>query len=118
LYIYQQLKKFNDFLMIILLDLTQLSKGIIGCLRNYCHRKQTHRQEALKMRKVRTSRISSSNPALLFSRGVEQIVSDHLAQQPRFDDQELLAIQRTPKQQQPSSNLFSLLLQQLFWQKC
>jgi len=70
------------------------------------------------MRKVRTSKISNSSPALMFSRGVEQIVSDHLMQQPGFDDQELLAIQRSPKEQQPGGNLFSHLLQQLFWQKC
>jgi hypothetical protein len=70
------------------------------------------------MRKVSTSGLSSNNPALMFSRGVEQIVSDHLMQQPRFDDQELLAIRRSPKEQQSGGNLFSLLLQQLFGQKC
>jgi len=70
------------------------------------------------MRKVRTSRISNSNPALMFSRGVEQIVSDHLAHAPRFEDQELKSMQRSPKKQEYSGNMFSHLLQHIFWQKC
>jgi hypothetical protein len=109
--------KFNDYLMFILVYLTQFSKEFIGWVRNYCHRKQIHRYEAPKMRKVRNSGISSSNPALMFSRGVEQIVSDHIANQPRYEDQELKAIQRAPEKQAKSESLFSILLQQLFWQR-
>ena len=104
--------------MIILLDLMHFSKEFIGCLRNYCHRKQKPRQRGTKMRKVRTSRISNSSPALMFSRGVEQIVSDHMAHTPRFEDQELKSMQRSPEKQAHKGNLFSVLLQQLFWQKC
>ena len=70
------------------------------------------------MRKVRTSRISNSSPALMFSRGVEQIVSDHMAHAPRFEDQELKSMQRSPGKQAHKGNLFSVLLQQLFLQKC
>ena len=70
------------------------------------------------MRKVRTSGFSSNNPALMFARGVEQIVSDHMAKHPLYDDQELLARQRSPGKQANKGNLFSVLIQQLFWQKC
>ena len=69
------------------------------------------------MRKVKSSGLSSNNPALMFSRGVEQIISDHMSQQPKFDDQELLAMQRSSKKQADKGSLFSILTQQLFWQK-
>ncbi len=101
--------------MIILVYLTQFSKEFIGRERNYCHRKQTHRNEAPKMRKVRNSGFSSNNPALMFSRGVEQIVSDHMTKQPRCDDYELLAIERSPVKERNSVSLFGILIQQLFW---
>jgi hypothetical protein len=68
------------------------------------------------MRKVRTSGFNSS-PALMFSRGVEQIISDHMSRQSKFDDQELLVGQRSPKKQADKGSLFSILIQQLFWQK-
>ncbi len=69
------------------------------------------------MRKVKSSELSSNNPALMFSRGVEQIISDHMSQQSKYDDQELLAMQRSPKKQEVKGSLFSILTQQLFWQK-
>ncbi len=53
----------------------------------------------------------------MFSRGVEQIISDHMSQQSKYDDQELLAMQRSPKKQEVKGSLFSILTQQLFWQK-
>ncbi len=102
--------------MIILLDLTQLGKEIIGAGRECLHRKQNPRQRGTKMRKVRTLGFSSNNPALMFARGVEQIVSDHRAKHPLYDDQELLARQRSPDKQQNNGSLFSILIQQLFWQ--
>ena len=68
------------------------------------------------MRKVRTSGLSN-NPALMFSRGVEQIISDHMSRQSQYDDQELLAMQRSPKKQANQGSLFSILTQQLFWHK-
>ncbi len=104
--------------MIILLDLTQLGKEIIEAGRKCFHRKQNPRQRGTKMRKVRTSGFSSNNPALMFARGVEQIVSDHMSRQTKYDDQELLAMQRSPGKQANKGNLFSVLIQQLFWQKC
>ena len=53
----------------------------------------------------------------MFSRGVKQIISDHMSQQPKFDDQELLAMQRSSNKQEDKGSLFSILIQQLFWQK-
>jgi hypothetical protein len=67
------------------------------------------------MRKVRTSGISNSSPALMFSRGVEQIVSDHIVQRPKFDDQELRAMQRSPSKHANNGSLLGFLVQQLFW---
>jgi len=104
--------------MIILLDLMHFSKEFIGCLRNYCHRKQNTRQRGTKMRKVRTSRISNSSPALMFSTGVEQIIGNHMAHAPRFEDQELRSMQRSPGKWAYKGNLFSVLLEQFFLQKC
>lgn len=67
------------------------------------------------MRKVSTSGLSSNNPALMFSRGVEQIVSDHMERKQTFDDQERLAKQGSAKKQADNGSLFSTLIQQLFW---
>jgi len=67
------------------------------------------------MRKVSTSGLSSNNPALMFSRGVEQIVSDHMERKQTFDDQERLAKQGSAKKQADNRSLFSVLIQQLFW---
>ena len=67
------------------------------------------------MRKVSTSGLSSNNPALMFSRGVEQIVSDHIERKQNFDDQERLAMQGSAKKQADNGSLFSVLIQQLFW---
>ena len=67
------------------------------------------------MRKVSTSGLSSNNPALMFSRGVEQIVSDHMERKQTFDDQERQAMQGSAKQQANNGSLFSVLIQQLFW---
>ena len=69
------------------------------------------------MRKVKSSGLSNNNQALMFCRGVEQIISDHMSRQSKFDDQELLAMQRSPKKQADKGSLFSILVQQLFWQK-
>lgn len=102
--------------MIILLDLTQLGKGIIEAGRECFHRKQNPGQRGTKMRKVRNTGFSNNNPALMFARGVEQIVSDHMAKHPQYDDQALPASQRSPEKQQNNGSLFSILIQQLFWQ--
>jgi hypothetical protein len=67
------------------------------------------------MKKVRNSEFSSNNPALLFSRGVEQIVSDHTVKQPRYEDQELVVRQSNSVKQQNSESFLSTFIQQLFW---
>ncbi len=67
------------------------------------------------MRKVSTSGLSSNNPALMFSRGVEQIVSDHMARQQNLDEQGLPAVKPSPKKQADNGSLFGVLIQQLFW---
>jgi hypothetical protein len=67
------------------------------------------------MRRVKTHNINN-NPLAMFAVGVEQIVSDHMSQPSKYDDQELRAMQRSPKKQADTGNLFSILIQQLFWQ--
>ena len=68
------------------------------------------------MRRVRTQRSSNSNPLAMFAVGVEQIVSDHMSQPSKYDDQELRAMQRSPKKLADTASLFSYLTLQLFWQ--
>lgn len=61
------------------------------------------------MRRVRNH---SSNPALLFARGVESMVSDRLHHPGKFDQQELRAKSRISKKQEAHENLFSILMRQ------
>jgi hypothetical protein len=68
------------------------------------------------MRRVRNHKSSNISPLAMFAVGVEQIVSDQMSQQSKYDDQELLAMQRSLKKQADKGSLFSVLLQQLFWQ--
>lgn len=64
------------------------------------------------MRKVRNQRNQSANPSLLFARGVESLVSEHL-QRPRFQElDEIEEKQRVATRQEPRTNLFSLLMRQ------
>lgn len=37
------------------------------------------------------------------------------SQQSKYDDQELRAMQRSPKRNKPTTSLFSLLTEHLFW---
>jgi hypothetical protein len=67
------------------------------------------------MRRVKTHN-SNNNPLAMFAVGVEQIVSDHMSQPSKYDDQELRAMQRSPKKQADTGSFFSILIQQLFWQ--
>ncbi len=67
------------------------------------------------MRRVRTHNIDN-HPLIMFAAGVEQVVSDHMSQPSKYDDQELRAMQRSPKNQADTGGLFSILMQQLFWQ--
>ncbi|MDH3221678.1 MAG: hypothetical protein OEO19_19270 [Gammaproteobacteria bacterium] len=64
------------------------------------------------MRRVRNQRPQSANPGLLFARGVEQLVSDHLHHPSRRDEQELQTMQRATVEQEPRGRLFNVLLRQ------
>jgi len=108
--------KFNDFLMIILWDLTTLRKEINGDLQECLHRNQKNSKEEPKMRRVRNHKSSNISPLATFAVGVAQVGSDHISQQSNYDDQELRAMQRSPKKQVERGSLFSVLLQRLFWQ--
>jgi hypothetical protein len=52
----------------------------------------------------------------MFAFGVEQIVSDHMSQPSKYDDQELRGMQRSPKKLAGTGSLFSILTRQLFWE--
>ena len=67
------------------------------------------------MRRVRT-RNSNNNPLPMIAVGVKQIVSDYTSQPSKYDDQELRAMQRSPKKLAGTSSLFSILTRQLFWE--
>ena len=67
------------------------------------------------MRKVRIQN-SNNNPLAMFTTGVKQIDSDQMSQPSKYDDQELRAMQRSPKKQDYNGSLFSVLTRQLFWQ--
>lgn len=69
------------------------------------------------MRRVRNYKSSNTSPLAMFSVGIEQIVSDHMLRQPEYDDQELRAMQRSPKKEVVKGNLFSDLFKLLFWDR-
>ncbi len=67
------------------------------------------------MRRVRNQNIHSANPALMFARGVESIVSDHLknAQHQRHDNEaEQRNKQRAAARSEPQGNFLGLLMRQ------
>jgi hypothetical protein len=64
------------------------------------------------MRRIRNQRIQTSNPSLLFARGIESIVSEHL-QRPRYrDEDKVQQKRRIAIKQDPRGNLFTLLMRQ------
>ena len=65
------------------------------------------------MRRVRNHKSSNTNPLAMFAVGVEQIVSDHMAHPTTYDDQELRAIERSPKIR-PLPLVFSPLLRNIY----
>ncbi len=69
------------------------------------------------MRRVRTRKSSDTNPLSMFAVGVEQIVADQMSQKSKYDDQELRAMQRSPKKESLPISLFAVLAQQLFFKK-
>ena len=61
------------------------------------------------MRKVRNQ---TSNPSLLFARGVESLVAEHL-EHPRYVEHDRkLDLQRQAVRAEPRGNLFTLLMRQ------
>ncbi len=69
------------------------------------------------MRRVRNHNNRSNNPAVMFAAGFESLVSDQMRNPSKYDDEELRAIQRSPKKQTVKSNLFSDLFKLLFWDR-
>jgi hypothetical protein len=64
------------------------------------------------MRRVRNQRIQTSNPSLLFARGVESLVSEHL-QHPRYRDEDAhQEKKRVAIKQEPRGNFLNLLMRQ------
>ncbi len=67
------------------------------------------------MRRVRTQN-SNNNPLAMFATSVKKIASDQMPQPSKYDDQELRAMQRSPKKLAGTGSLFSILTRQLFWE--
>ena len=64
------------------------------------------------MRRVRNQRIQTSNPSLLFARGIESLVSEHL-QQPLFAEADKEAAkQAATNKAEPRGNFLTLLMRQ------
>ena len=64
------------------------------------------------MRRVKNQNIHSNNPALMFARGVESIVSDHLYHPGKNVEQEIREKQRVSNKQDSRGNLFNILMRQ------
>jgi len=65
------------------------------------------------MRRIRNHKTTSNNPALMFSAGVEQIISDKLSQPSQYSDQELRNLQNIANKQAPNENLLRILFRQV-----
>jgi hypothetical protein len=70
------------------------------------------RNEEPEMRRIRNQRIHTSNPSLLFARGIESLVSDQLQRQGYREADEQHAKQAAGVKPQPRGNFFSLLMRQ------
>jgi len=64
------------------------------------------------MRRVKSHRVNSSTPALMFAQGVESMVSDHLYHPGRYDQQEIREKQRASNKQESRGNIFNVLMRQ------
>ncbi|HUV21361.1 MAG TPA: hypothetical protein VMZ32_06220 [Gammaproteobacteria bacterium] len=62
------------------------------------------------MRKVRNQRIHSSNPSLLFARGVESIVGEHI--QRRRNEAQIPVSKPVVVKSEPRGNFLNLLMRQ------
>jgi len=64
------------------------------------------------MRTVKNQRVPTGNPSLLFARGVESLVSEHI-EHPRYQEHdEIEEKRRVAVKQEPRGNWFSLLMRQ------
>lgn len=63
------------------------------------------------MRKVKNN-ISVSNPALMFARGIESLISDPMHQPAQHDYQDSECLKRLANKQDSRGNLFSALMRQ------
>jgi hypothetical protein len=64
------------------------------------------------MRRIRNQRIQTSNPSLLFARGIESLVSDQLQRQSYREADEQHAKQAAIVKPQTRGNFFTLLMRQ------
>ena len=64
------------------------------------------------MRRVRNQRDHSNNPGLMFARGVESIISDHLHRPGKYLAQQASIKKRVSTKQESMGNSFSLLMRQ------
>ena len=62
------------------------------------------------MRRVRNQRIHTSNPSLLFARGVESIVSEHM--QRRHNEEQTPVSKPVAVKSEPRGNFLNLLMRQ------
>ena len=64
------------------------------------------------MRKVKNNISNTSNPALMFARGLESIIDDPMHHPAQADEQEISKLRRVSNKQNSRGNLFSTLFRQ------
>jgi hypothetical protein len=69
------------------------------------------------MRRIRNHETTSSNPALMFAAGVEQIISDNLTHPSQYSDQELRNLENIANKQTPYENPFKTLFRQITYKR-
>ena len=64
------------------------------------------------MRKVKNNIANTSNPSLMFARGIESIIADPMYHPAQADEQEISQLRRVSNKQDSRGNLFSILFRQ------
>ncbi len=64
------------------------------------------------MRKVKNNISNTSNPSLLFARGIESMIADPMHSPAQYDEQEISKLRRVANNQDGRGNLFSTLFRQ------
>ena len=64
------------------------------------------------MRRVRNQRNHSNNPSLMFARGIESLVSEHMNQPCYAEADKKAAKQAAAVKSEPQGNFFTLLMRQ------